>query len=396
MFIVKMTKNIIENLVDDNIESIMGKYLFANKGFTVEFITGLKASATEERIFKNVMIFLKKCNKKLFSNNKALTNNLFSLEKFEIINCGKYHIFYNNSLILIDLKMENDEKKTISNRKSYKLILRVFGPGAEEIKKIINKIIYDEFIYYKKLKKKNLKKYFEYALVQNNKIVLRPSGKLYFNSIISKEKSEIFTCIEKWYNSKLLFSKHSICHKIGILLYGKPGTGKSSIIKAIATHFKCKTMFISSLEDIECAIDRIFDEKDVTSYTSFPYLIIFEDIDCIIGSRDSLDDNKKKMMDSYYSQLINLLDGITAPSNVIFIATTNYIDKLDPAFIRDGRFNLKIEMKYFDEPEVREMCKLYEVNYNDIKDKIETPICPATCQKILLEKLESDYNNLNH
>ena len=73
-----------------------------------------------------------------------------------------------------------------------------------------------------------------------------------------------------------------------------------------------------------------------------PYAII-EEIDTIVNSRQNKELGEKEKV--ILSELLNFLDGPSSPDSCIIIATTNHIEKLDPAIIRSGRFDIKIDGK---------------------------------------------------
>ena len=73
-------------------------------------------------------------------------------------------------------------------------------------------------------------------------------------------------------------------------------------------------------------------------------VVVLEDIDVLVSKRDNSVTSADK---ENFQALLQLLDGINSCKKTIFLATTNYIDRLDPALIRDGRFDIKIEMKKF-------------------------------------------------
>ena len=84
--------------------------------------------------------------------------------------------------------------------------------------------------------------------------------------------------------------------------------------------------------------------------------------------------------------------------NVVFIATTNDLDSLDEAIIRDGRFDLKICMDNIDEPTAKEMCKgLYltdEQTTELLKDEAY-PINPAYLQNKIIQYIFSHIENMD-
>ena len=131
------------------------------------------------------------------------------------------------------------------------------------------------------------------------------------------------------------------------------------------------------------------------SYEDKTVILIFEDIDCIFSTRDELKTEKQKQSAQL---LLQFLDGTFSIPNIISIATTNHIEVLDPALIRDGRFDIKIEMKNISRESAVRLCRHFNVDSNDIPELLENeqfPINPSYIQnkilKYLLEKLQSEY-----
>ncbi len=166
-----------------------------------------------------------------------------------------------------------------------------------------------------------------------------------------KESLDAFVSKRNWY------IEHNIGYHFGILLYGVPGSGKSSLAQAISEYINARTIIISGddIMDIPEQVLRGFIPLDTDGVDQFQTLIV-EDVDCGLtkdasmkalldgvagsGSKDS------KNRSSGLASVLNQLDGINSLSNTVYVFTTNYIDKLDPALIRPGRIDLKIEIGY--------------------------------------------------
>jgi chaperone BCS1 len=133
-----------------------------------------------------------------------------------------------------------------------------------------------------------------------------------------------------WYKS------HGIPYKRSYLLYGPPGSGKSSIIQAIAGKYKRNICFIQPMKE------KFTDEIFSTCIQVAPKraLIVLEDIDAYFNkNRESM----HKSCPLTFSGLLNGLDGVGNTDGQIFILTTNFIDRLDEALVRSGRVDRKIE-----------------------------------------------------
>ena len=101
------------------------------------------------------------------------------------------------------------------------------------------------------------------------------------------------------------------------------------------------------------------------------YIVLLEDIDTALNNLDREDDKDSAESNKVINSLLQFLDSNTSPTNVIFIATTNYIDRLDSALVRSSRFNLKIETKELNKNDAIKMGKNFELSDEQIKNAID-------------------------
>ena len=143
------------------------------------------------------------------------------------------------------------------------------------------------------------------------------------------EDARTFLARRDWYVQR------GIPYRRGYLLHGPPGTGKSSAVVAIASALQMDIAILSlgdsSLDDNGLA--ELFSSIPVNS------LVLIEDIDCAFLERKEGDDKRSKVT---FSGLLNAIDGVAAGEGRLLFATTNHIQRLDPALIRPGRIDRKI------------------------------------------------------
>lgn len=159
----------------------------------------------------------------------------------------------------------------------------------------------------------------------------------------------------------------------GILLKGKPGTGKTILARALAGELKIPFIQYSATEMLnqfvgnsEKKVRAIFDYAKENS----PCIIFFDEIDAIATSRSK---NTQGYENTLLIQLLTCLDGFEPRDGVIFIAATNYPDVLDEAITRPGRFDriINIDLPNLEEREA--ILKVHSRNKNlsdevDLKD----------------------------
>lgn len=140
-----------------------------------------------------------------------------------------------------------------------------------------------------------------------------------------------------FFKSRERYKKNGFTHKRGYLLYGAPGNGKSSIINLIcASNIKerngvCFTITTySELDRYKRFIQTVY--RYIEPET--PIITIIEDIDGICESSAA------------ETLLINVLDGIEQTDNILYVATTNFPEKLSQRLVnRPNRFDRKVEIK---------------------------------------------------
>jgi len=163
---------------------------------------------------------------------------------------------------------------------------------------------------------------------------------------LDQQIKEIKEVIELGLKHPELFESLGIAQPKGVLLYGPPGTGKTLLARAVAHHTDCKFIRVSGSELVQKYIgegSRMVRELFVMAREHAPSIIFMDEIDSIGSSRVEGSSGGDSEVQRTMLELLNQLDGFEPTKNIKVIMATNRLDILDPALLRPGRIDRKIE-----------------------------------------------------
>ena len=367
--------------------NMIHKYIVNRYGFSGSIY--LYKDSEIESAFKNWVNKFKKYNFKDISNREQSTINFKLDDRTWFVG-----IFTNANTLRIEQLFSN----TITNynngngnsNNEYKLVYYIFGKKSKKYYKEFNNMvdsIKDQLYIFNVSGNSNTKDDDSSEFnVTMNKLICRNLDTLFFDDNV---KDIITNHIDKFDANTDIYKNRNLLYKTGILLYGNPGTGKTSLANAIASYCNCSLVVVNM---------STFATLDVAEFTATlnaddkRYVILLEDIDTIFNSLDRKSEDINDKEKAIINKLLQFLDSNTSPSNVIFIATTNYYERLDEAIKRPGRFDLKVEIKpIVHESTLVKMCKSFDLSDEDISDIVESnklPIKQSDLQAEILRRIK--------
>lgn len=183
---------------------------------------------------------------------------------------------------------------------------------------------------------------------------------------LTKQIQEIKEVIELPIKHPQLFEALGVAQPKGVLLYGPPGTGKTLLARAVAHHTDCTFIRVSGSELVQKYIgegSRMVRELFVMAREAAPSIIFMDEIDSIGGARGGGSRGDSEVQRTML-ELLNQLDGFEPAQNIKVIMCTNRIDILDPALLRPGRIDRKIEFPNPSEAAREHILKIHSRRMN--------------------------------
>ncbi|KAI5170024.1 26S proteasome regulatory subunit T3 [Pancytospora epiphaga] len=142
----------------------------------------------------------------------------------------------------------------------------------------------------------------------------------------------------------------------GVLLYGPPGTGKTMLVKAVANATNSTFIRINGSEFIQKYLGegpRMVRDVFRLAREKAPSIVFIDEVDSIATKRFDASTSADREVQRVLIELLNQMDGFDQNSNVKVIMATNRADTIDPALLRPGRLDRKIEFPLPDRRQKR-------------------------------------------
>jgi len=171
----------------------------------------------------------------------------------------------------------------------------------------------------------------------------------------------------------------------GVLLYGPPGTGKTLTARAVANRTDACFIRVIGSELVQKYVGegaRMVRELFTMARSKRACIIFFDEVDAIGGARSGGDDNgSDNEVQRTMLQIVTELDGFDARGNIKVLMATNRPDTLDPALLRPGRLDRKVEFGLPDLEGRGHILKIHSKKMNcdrDIRFELISRLCPNT------------------
>lgn len=142
----------------------------------------------------------------------------------------------------------------------------------------------------------------------------------------------------------------------GVLLYGPPGTGKTMLVKAVANHTNSTFIRVNGSEFVQKYLGegpRMVRDVFRLAREKAPSIVFIDEVDSIATKRFDASTSADREVQRVLIELLNQMDGFDQNTNVKVIMATNRPDTIDPALLRPGRLDRKIEFPLPDRRQKR-------------------------------------------
>ena len=196
----------------------------------------------------------------------------------------------------------------------------------------------------------------------------------------------------------------------GVLLYGPPGTGKTLIARACAAQTNAAFLKLAGPQLVQMFIGdgaKLVRDAFLLAKEKTPAIIFIDEIDAIGTKRFDSEISGDREVQRTMLELLNQLDGFSSTEDIKVIAATNRADILDPALMRSGRLDRKIEFPHPGEDARAKIIQIHarkmnvspDVNFEELarsSDDFNAAQLKAVCVEAGMLALRRDATEVNH
>lgn len=198
---------------------------------------------------------------------------------------------------------------------------------------------------------------------------------------LDMQKQEIREAVELPLTHLDLYQQIGIDPPRGVLLYGPPGTGKTMLAKAVAHHTSASFIAVVGSEFVQKYLGegpRMVRDTFRLAREHSPSILFIDEVDSIATKRFDAEHGSDREVQRVLMELLAQMDGFDKSTSVKVIMATNRADTLDPALLRPGRLDRKIEFPLPDRRQKRLIFQVVTSKMNlapdvDIEDFVSRP-----------------------
>ncbi|PSS26517.1 26S protease regulatory subunit 6A like [Actinidia chinensis var. chinensis] len=232
----------------------------------------------------------------------------------------------------------------------------------------------------------------------------------YDSRVKAMEIQELVEAIVLPMTHKERFQKLGIRPPKGVLLYGPPGTGKTLMARACAAQTNATFLKLAGPQLVQMFIGdgaKLVRDAFLLAKEKSPCIIFIDEIDAIGTKRFDSEVSGDREVQRTMLELLNQLDGFSSDDRIKVIAATNRADILDPALMRSGRLDRKIEFPHPTEEARARILQIHsrkmtvhpDVNFEELArstDDFNGAQLKAVCVEAGMLALRRDATEVNH
>lgn len=210
---------------------------------------------------------------------------------------------------------------------------------------------------------------------------------------LDKQIQELIEAVVLPMTHKEKFKNLGIQPPKGVLLYGPPGTGKTLLARACAAQTKSTFLKLAGPQLVQMFIGdgaKLVRDAFALAKEKAPAIIFIDELDAIGTKRFDSEKAGDREVQRTMLELLNQLDGFSSTTDIKVIAATNRVDILDPALLRSGRLDRKIEFPHPNEEARARIMQIHsrkmnvnpDVNFDELArstDDFNGAQCKAVC-----------------